>query len=55
MSHIYGHREFMIFNVSELPNINFNEVLGTSADAVRKSVDGTKHLLNGIQKLYHLQ
>lgn len=42
MSHIYGHREFMIFNVSELPNINFNEVLETSADTVRKSVDGTK-------------
>jgi len=32
----------MVFNVSELPNINFNEVLETSADTVRKSVDGTK-------------
>jgi hypothetical protein len=32
----------MIFNVSELPNINFEEVLETSAETVRKSVDETK-------------
>lgn len=38
----YEGREFMIFNVSELGNINFLEVLETSADTVRKSVDGTK-------------
>jgi len=41
-SHIYENREFMIFNVSELPLINFDEVLETSAETVRKSVDGTK-------------
>ena len=35
----------MIFNVSELPNINFEEVLETSVDTVRKSVDGTKTLV----------
>ena len=38
----YSNREFMIFNVSELSNINFDEVLETSAETVRKSVDGTK-------------
>lgn len=38
----YNNRQFMIFNVSELPNINFEEVLETSADTVRKSVDETK-------------
>jgi hypothetical protein len=38
----YYNREFMIFNVSELPNINFEEVLETSIDTVRKSVDETK-------------
>jgi hypothetical protein len=38
----YENREFMIFNVSELGNINFLEVLETSADTVRKSVDLTK-------------
>ena len=32
----------MIFNVNELPNINFDEVLETSAETVRKSVDETK-------------
>ena len=39
---IYDNRQFMIFNVSELPQIDFNEVLETSAETVRKSVDGTK-------------
>ena len=38
----YENREFMIFDVSELNTINFNEVLETSIDTVRKSVDGTK-------------
>jgi hypothetical protein len=39
---IYEDREFMIFNVSELNVINFTQVEETSADTVRKSVDGTK-------------
>lgn len=38
----YEDRQYMVFNVSELPNINFNEVLETSIDTVRKSVDGLK-------------
>jgi hypothetical protein len=38
----YTERNFMIFNVSELNNIDFNEVLETSSDTVRKSVDLTK-------------
>jgi hypothetical protein len=38
----YDNREFMIFNVSELDQIVFTEVLETSADTVRKSVDETK-------------
>jgi hypothetical protein len=38
----YDNREFMIFNVSELDTINFNEVLETSIETVRKSVDETK-------------
>jgi hypothetical protein len=38
----YDNREFMIFNVSELPNIDFTQVCETSAETVRKSVDGTK-------------
>jgi hypothetical protein len=32
----------MIFNVSELPLIHFTQVLETSIDTVRKSVDETK-------------
>ena len=38
----YTNREFMIFNVSELPNIDFTQVCETSANTVRKSVDETK-------------
>lgn len=38
----YNSRNFMIFNVSEMPNINFEEVLETSEETLRKSVDGTK-------------
>lgn len=40
--HTYDHRQFMIFNVSELPNIDFSEVLETSQNTVRKSVDQTR-------------
>jgi hypothetical protein len=39
---IYENREFMIFNVSELGTIDFNHVLETSGETVRKSVDETK-------------
>jgi hypothetical protein len=39
---MYENREFIIFNVSELPNIDFTQVCETSTDTVRKSLDGTK-------------
>lgn len=39
---VYEKRQFMIFDVTELSKINFNEVLETSEDTVRKSIDGTK-------------
>lgn len=42
MSDQYVDREFMIFNCSELSVIDFNEVLETDYDTVRKSLDGTK-------------
>ena len=38
----YQSRQFMIFNVSELDQIDFTQVLETSQDTVRKSVDETK-------------
>jgi hypothetical protein len=37
----YPNREFMIFNISELPLIDFTQVCETSEDTVRRSVDGT--------------
>lgn len=37
----YENREFMIFNVSELDQIDFTQVLETSAETVRRSIDGT--------------
>jgi hypothetical protein len=39
---IYETRNFMIFNVSELTNIDFTQVLETSIETVRKSIDETK-------------
>ncbi len=35
------NRNYVIFNVNEINKINFNEVLETSIDTLRKSVDGT--------------
>lgn len=38
----YPDRRFVIFNVTELNQIDFSEVFETSADTVRKSIDETK-------------
>jgi hypothetical protein len=35
-------RTFVIFDVSEIVSIDFTQVLETSADTLRMSVDGTK-------------
>jgi hypothetical protein len=39
---MYSTREYIIFPTSELSKIDFNQVLETSEETVRKSVDGTK-------------
>ncbi len=41
----YADRNFMIFNVSEIDKINFDEVLQNSFQWMRKSVDETKTLV----------
>lgn len=38
----YESRQFMIFNISEISLIDFSQVLETSQDTVRKSLDNTK-------------
>lgn len=38
---MYENRQFAIFSTTELPLINFGEVLETSASTVRTSNDGT--------------
>jgi hypothetical protein len=38
----YQNRRFVIFEVTELSTIDFNQVYETSIDTVRKSVDGTQ-------------
>jgi len=38
----YENRRFVIFEVTELPLIDFNQVYETDIDTVRKSVDETK-------------
>jgi hypothetical protein len=42
------NRNYMILNVSELDKIDFNQVLETSAQTVRKSVDETKTFVKWI-------
>ena len=37
----YENRKYVIFNVSELGSVDFGEVMETSADTVRKSLDET--------------
>jgi hypothetical protein len=38
---MYENRQFAIFSTTELDQIDFTEVLETSAETVRKSTDGT--------------
>ena len=38
----YPDRRFVIFNVTELNQIDFNQVFETAIDTVRRSVDETK-------------
>ena len=38
----YENRKFMIFNLSELPMIDFTQVCETSSETVRKSVDESR-------------
>lgn len=38
----YEQRQFMVFNVSELSQIDFSQVLETSENTVRKNIDETK-------------
>ena len=39
---MFDNRHYVIFNVAELDQVNFDQVLETSAETVRRSVDGTK-------------
>jgi hypothetical protein len=39
---MYANRNFMIFSTSETGSIDYNEVLETSAETLRLSVDGSK-------------
>ena len=38
----YNNRQFMIFSVTELNQIDFTQVCETSIDTVRKSIDESK-------------
>jgi hypothetical protein len=39
---MYENRKYLIFPVSQLSQIDFDQVLETSAETVRKSIDETK-------------
>lgn len=42
---MYTSRNFMIIDVAELGSVDFSQVLETSQDTVRRSVDGTRTFL----------
>ena len=44
---MYENREYIIFPVPELGKIDFNQVLESSIDTVRKSVDQSKTFVKG--------
>jgi len=39
---MYTNRHYIIFSTTELSNVDFSQVLETSIDTVRKSVDESK-------------
>lgn len=39
---MYDDRNYMIFNISELDSIDFNSVLETGPETVRRNIDETK-------------
>jgi len=45
MEQNYNDRKYMIFDAAELDQIDFSQVIETSIDTVRKSIDGTKTLI----------
>jgi len=42
MEENYTNRNFMVFDASELPSIDFSQVLETSIDTIRKSIDESR-------------
>ena len=42
---MYEHRQYLIFPVDQLDKVDFTQVLETSQDTVRKSVNETKTFL----------
>ena len=45
------NRQYMIFSLTEVDTIDFNEVLQTSAETLRKSNDGTKSFVKWETKI----
>jgi hypothetical protein len=39
---MYNERQYLIFPTTQLPKVDFTQVLETSEDTVRKSIDSTK-------------
>ena len=47
------NRSYVMFNVSEISNIDFSEVLEDSVDTLRKSIDGTKTFVKYLDSMPH--
>ena len=49
---MYDQRNFAIFSLTEIDKIDFTQVLETSAETLRKSVDGTRSFVKWDQGPY---
>jgi hypothetical protein len=49
---MYESRNFIIFSVEEINKIDFNSVLETSPDTLRRSADGTKTFVKWDQAIF---
>lgn len=43
---MYENRTYLIFSISEIGIIDFNQILQTTVDTLRKSIDQTKALIS---------
>jgi hypothetical protein len=47
---MHGFEHYAIININDLDNVDFTQIGETSADTIRKSLDGFKFVLKWVQE-----